>query len=157
MSNRKPNSGKLEDQKKDVMISIKGISNANQNEDVVELLTSGLFYRGDNSFLLSYNESETTGFAGHKTTLKIEDKRVIMNRTGKTNSQLVVEKGCRHQCNYDTGYGSITVGVSGIEISSTLSDEGGEVDFSYEMDINTALACENRVIIKVEPDIKNED
>ena len=141
---------KSEYDKKDVMISIKGISNANQNEDVVELLTSGWFSRSSDSFWLSYNETETTGFAGHKTTLQVDDKRVIMNRTGATTSQLVVEKGCRHQCNYDTGYGLITVGVSGIDISSTLSDEGGELDFSYSMDINTALACENRVIIKVE-------
>lgn len=133
------------------MITIKGIYNVNGEKDVIELLTCGDFYKKSDGYWLSYEETETTGFEGHHTTLHVEQGRVTMQRTGLTNSQLVVEKGCRHQCSYDTGYGSIMVGINGRDIRSTLSDDGGEVDFSYAMDINTALASENRVIIKVLP------
>lgn len=143
--------------KKDAMITIKGIYAAEGNKDVVELLTCGRFYRRNNSYWLSYQESETTGFEGHKTTLHIEKNRVTMRRTGASESQLIIEKGCRHQCCYDTGYGAITVGINGRDIRSTLSDDGGEVDFSYAMDINTALTSENRVIIKVSPQEETAD
>lgn len=137
--------------KKEAMITIKGIYNVNGERDVVELLTCGDFYKKNDGYWLSYDETETTGFEGHRTTLHVEQGRVTMQRTGLTNSQLVVEKGCRHQCSYDTGYGAIMVGINGRDIRSTLSEDGGEVDFSYAMDINTALASENRVIIKVAP------
>ena len=137
--------------KKEAMITIKGIYNVNGEKDVVELLTQGNFYKKNDSYWLSYEESETTGFDGHHTTLHVERNRVTMSRTGLTNSQLIIEKGSRHQCSYDTGYGPIMVGINGRDIRSTLSDDGGEVDFSYAMDINTALTSENRVIIKVSP------
>lgn len=137
--------------KKDAMITIKGVYSIDGGKDVVELLTCGRFYRRNNSYWLSYEESETTGFEGHKTTLHVEKDKVTMRRTGVSESQLVVEKGCRHQCSYNTGYGAITVGINGRNIRSTLCDNGGEVDFSYAMDINTALTSENRVIIKVAP------
>lgn len=131
------------------MISIKGIQRIDGEQEVVELFTCGRFYRRNNSYWLSYQESETTGFEGHRTTLHIEPNRVTMQRSGPTSSQLIVEGGCRHQCFYDTGYGALTVGINGREIRSTLTDEGGELDFSYAMDINTALASEHRVMIKV--------
>lgn len=132
------------------MISIKGIQRVDGVQDVVELLTCGRFYRKDNGYWLSYKESEATGFEGHRTTLHVEDRRVTMRRIGSTSSHLVVEPGSRHQCSYETQIGAFTVGISGGEIRSTLSDDGGEVDFSYEMDINAALASENRVIIRVQ-------
>jgi len=142
--------------KKDAMISIKGIYNTDGSPDTIELLTCGRFYRRNNSYWLSYEESETTGFEGYKTTLHIEPDKVTMRRSGLSESQLIVQKGTRHQCLYDTGFGSITVGVNGRTVNSTLDDNGGTVDFSYSMDINTALTSENRVIIKVTPQQTDE-
>jgi len=138
------------------MISIKGIYNTDGSPDTIELLTCGRFYRRNNSYWLSYEESETTGFEGYKTTLHIEPDKVTMRRSGLSESQLIVQKGTRHQCLYDTGFGSITVGVNGRTVNSTLDDNGGTVDFSYSMDINTALTSENRVIIKVTPQQTDE-
>ena len=132
------------------MISIKGIQRVDGEQEVVELLTRGRFYRRNNSYWLSYQESEATGFEGHRTTLHVEPNRVTMQRSGPASTQLIVEGGCRHQCFYDTGYGALTVGINGRQIRSTLTDDGGELDFSYAMDINTALASEHQVIIKVE-------
>lgn len=141
--------------KKDAMISIKGIYSNDGEKDMVELLTCGRFYRKNNSYWLCYEESETTGFEGQRTTLHVEKDRVTMRRSGSFDSQLIIERGSRHQCLYDTGYGAITVGINGREINSTLTDDGGEVDFSYAMDINSALTSENRVIIRVEPQQEN--
>ena len=135
--------------KKEAMITIKGIYDIDGSNDTIELLTRGKFYRRNNSYWVAYDETETTGFEGHKTTLHIEGDKVTMRRSGASESQLVVQKGARHQCLYDTGFGSVTMGVSGKDVKSTLNDEGGIVDFSYSMDINTALTSENRVIIKV--------
>lgn len=90
--------------KKDVIITIKGTQFADDEQDSVELTTVGLLYRRGNAYYICYNESEATGFDGAKTTLKVEgDRRVTMRRTGDNmRSQLIIEKGQRHQCFYDT-------------------------------------------------------
>ncbi len=136
--------------KKDVMITIRGIQRSDGDNDVVELFTTGRFYRKNGSYYISYDESEATGYEGAKTTLRVEqDNRVTMSRSGSMRSQLIIERGVRHQCNYDTGYGNFTIGVSGDKIVSSLTDEGGNIEFKYSLDVNASLASENEVYINV--------
>ncbi len=135
--------------KKDVFISIKGFHNSDGEVDSVELLTCGRFYRQKDRYYLSYDESETTGYEGCRTTLCVDKNRVTVRRSGAANAHLVVENNIRHQCSYDTGFGPIMVGVSGGGVRSTLSDQGGELEFSYSMDINTVLSSENRVVVHI--------
>lgn len=135
--------------KQDVLITIKGTQQMDQENEVVELLTTGRFYRKNGSYYIIYDESEATGFQGARTTLKIEEGCVTMMRSGNSHSQLIIERGVRHQCNYDTGYGNLTIGVSGEKVFSDLSDEGGEVEFRYSLDLNAALTSENTVNIQV--------
>jgi len=104
--------------KKDVIITIKGTQKIDGELDSIELLTCGRFYRKDRDYFLSYDESETTGFAGRRTTVRIEDgQRVTMQRTGPILSQLIVEKGRRHQCIYNMGEGEDAVTVGPLTVS----------------------------------------
>ena len=136
--------------KQDVLITIKGTQHYDEDKDAVELLTKGRFYRKNGSYFICYDESEATGFEGTRTTLKIEDDRCItMMRSGNNRSQLIIERGVRHQCSYDTGHGSMTIGVSGDKIVTQLTDDGGEVEFKYSLDLNATLTSENTVKIKV--------
>ena len=135
--------------KKDVMITIKGTWVVDGQTDSFEMLTCGSYFYKDRSYCVSYEETETTGMAGHRTTVQFKDDVVTMRRVGKNASSLVIEKGCRHQCMYNTDMGSLMVGINGTRINSSLNEKGGELDFSYSMDINSALASENRVIISV--------
>lgn len=136
--------------KKDVFISIKGIQRVDGEEEIVELLTEGNLYKRNNSLYLSYDETEATGYEGSRTTLKLEDEtRVTMRRRGAGTSQLIIEKGRRHQCCYGTDYGDLLIGVLGNQITSTLTEEGGSLQFKYSLDINTSLASENEVYIDV--------
>ena len=57
-----------------------------------------------------------------------------MLRFGKVPSQLIIEKGTRHLCHYETGYGAISLGVAADVIEHQLSDEGGKLKFSYTLD-----------------------
>ena len=137
--------------KKDAMISIKGIQRVDGEQEVVELLTCGRFYRRNNSYWLSYQESEATGFEGARTTLTCEQGRVTMTRTGSVHTQLIIEEGKRHQCSYDLGFGSMIIGVSCSHIQSTLDDNGGSLSFGYSLDLNTALTSEHQVTVSVTP------
>ena len=139
--------------KKDVMLTIRGTQRIDGQEETIELLTCGQFVRRSNSYWITYDESETTGFAGFKTTLRIEPNRVTMRRRSeKSSTNLVIESGARHQCAYDTGFGLLHIGISGTHVNSQLTDDGGKVDFAYSMDVDAALQAEQRVVIEVNDD-----
>lgn len=136
--------------KKDVIIQITGVQTVDGEKDSIELYTVGRFYRRDGNYYITYQESEATGFEGTRTTVKVErDHKVTMLRSGAASSQLIIEKGKRHQCCYGTGYGEMLIGISGEQIVSRLSDEGGDLQFRYAIDVNSALASENEVFINV--------
>jgi len=144
--------------KKNVVLTIKGVQSIpGQKDDIVEISTCGVMSKRNNSYWLSYEESALTGFEGHKTTLHIENNKVTMHRKGKTESNLVIEKGLRHQCSYGTPYGMMNIGILGSNIASTLTDDGGKVTFAYSMDIDTALCSEQKIIIDVSPDTASFD
>ena len=138
--------------KKDVMISIKGLYNGEEDADALELITVGQLFRRpeSDSYYIRYEETEATGYVGCTTTLKIEgDQCVTISRTGAQQTNLVIEKNRRHLCHYDTGFGSFTVGVYSDLIESNLNDHGGAVRFCYTLDVDTSLAAENDVTVSV--------
>lgn len=136
----------------DYLITIRGTMEQGGERDKVKLMTRGSFVRRNGSFFITYKETETTGYAGCVTTVKVEDsQKVSMLRFGSAPSQLVIEKGRRHVCHYETGYGSLSLGVAADEIESRLSDKGGTVRFSYLLDVDAAAISRNTVKITVKP------
>lgn len=136
--------------KKDVIIEIKGVYTQEGESEELDFLTAGSYYREKNLYCISYEESEMTGLEGCHTTLKVDgDRCVTLQRTGASKSQLIIERGVRHQCHYDTGMGAMTIGVSGDRVVSGLGETGGRLEFAYSLDVNTTLASENEVVINV--------
>ena len=73
--------------------------------DSTELMTEGTMVLTEDGMRLSYQESELTGMEGTTTTFEITGKRVILRRTGTTNSQMVFEEGMQHTSLYETPFG----------------------------------------------------
>lgn len=140
----------MESTKKDVLINIKGISVVDGEQDVIELFTTGHYSRQDDAFVITYDETEATGFEGSQTTLEVWPTRVVMQRIGQASSQLVIEQGVRHQCHYNVGVGEMMIGVSGRLVKNTLTERGGNLYFAYALDINSMEASENEMYIHVE-------
>lgn len=142
--------------KKDVLISIKGVSSIDGEKDVMELMTVGNLFFKDGKQFLTYKESEATGFKGTTTCLELDgENKVIMKRIGANRSQLIIEKGKRHLCCYDTGHGDLMIGVFSNSIKNSLDENGGDLSFMYSLDINSSLASENEVYINVKECQKN--
>ncbi len=136
--------------KEDYLIKITGIQESDGEKNSVELMTRGSFVRRGGSYYISYRETEATGYEGCTTTVKLDRMgKVSMLRYGPMPSQLVIEKGRRHICHYDTGQGSITMGIAADEIVADLNERGGRLQFSYNLDINANLFSKNTVNITV--------
>lgn len=126
--------------REDHIIRIKSRIEQDGESAGIELMTRGHFARRNGSFFITYQETETTGYEGCTTTLKVaeDESRVTMIRYGTASTQLTIERGRRHVCHYETNYGSMSMGVTADEIESRLTDKGGTVKFSYLLDDGSA-------------------
>lgn len=138
--------------KEDYIIRIKSRMIQDGDRDTVELMTRGSFVQRGGSYYITYRETETTGYEGCVTTLKLaaDGSRVAMLRFGPANTQLLIEKGRRNLCHYETGYGSMTLGVTADEIVCELTETGGRARFSYLLDADsTELTSQNCLEVTV--------
>ncbi|MCI8688424.1 MAG: DUF1934 domain-containing protein [Lawsonibacter sp.] len=135
---------------KEVVISIKGIQKyEGALPDVVELVTEGRLAREGDSYTLSYQESELTGLEGTLTTIQVDGGQVTLLRVGEFNSQLVFQEGRRHLSVYNTPYGAMSVGVHTRHLLAELSDQGGDIEVDYEIEVDHAMAGRNIFRINV--------
>lgn len=135
---------------KDVMISIRGLQEYEGiDSDSIELVTAGTLTATGQGYNLTYKESAITGMDGTVTSFDIAPKRVVLTRTGPICSEMVFEAGCRHLSLYQTPYGNMEVGVRARMMRCTLDENGGELEVDYAIDIDHAMAGENRFRIKV--------
>ena len=135
------------------IITINGTMEQGDESDSVQLMTRGSFIRKNNNFFISYNETEATGYQGCVTTVKVADSGSIVSmlRFGSAPSQLIIEKGKRHVCHYETGSGALDLGIAADEIDMNLHDDGGRLKFSYLIDVDTQSVSRNIVDITVKP------
>ena len=111
-----------------------------EDRDHIELMTRGSLVKKGDSFYITYKETQTIGFEGCTTTIKIAEdgSRVALLRFGRANSQLLIERERRNLCHYETEVGSLTLGVTGDGIDCNLTEKGGSAVFSYLLDADDA-------------------
>ena len=140
------------------LISILGKQMLDGKKGEIELTTRGSYVDKGHCRYISYREyDEDNPHAKILSSLKVEgDNKVTLIRTGSLNSRLVLEKGQRHLCHYDTGYGSMMVGVFASNIINNLTDNGGSLEISYSLDINAGLTSMNQIFINVKEAEQND-
>jgi uncharacterized beta-barrel protein YwiB (DUF1934 family) len=136
--------------KKDVWIKIKGIQTVDGEQDTTELYTQGRYYEKNGCYYITYEETETTGFDGCRTILKVEgDRRVSLMRSGPSRTNLLLEKDERNVGYYGTSEGELMIGVSAHELHNSLGEHGGEVYFRYSLDVNASHISDNEVYVTI--------
>ena len=122
--------------KKDVIISIRGLQEQEgESGDPITLVTSGRYYRKNGSYYIAYDETELTGLAGTRTTVHVTPDMVKVIRSGLYPSELQLELGKRNVSLYHTDYGDLSIVVSTRSIKNTLTDDGGDLDVEYSVEV----------------------
>lgn len=138
---------------KKIMLRLVSLQSDGEDKSKVELLSEGLLRMTDAGYEISYNETDATGFAGSTTKLTVvSDSKVTMERTGAASSTLILEKGKKHHCHYGTPYGDLMVGVTTNSIKSTITENGGTLDFKYVLDINSSYVGDYEINLDVKAD-----
>ncbi len=117
----------------------------------ITLRTTGTYTERGGTRFIAYKEyDEDDPKISYTSVLKIEPGRITMMRAGSA-TRLILEQGRRHLCLYDTGYGTLSVGVFTSELRSSLNKQGGKLNIKYTLDIDSNLSSRNELQIKIEP------
>lgn len=137
---------------KDVMIKVLGIQSQpdGTDEDRIELVTEGQYDFSNDKIIITYDESEITGFVGCVTTFTIYPDYIILNRQGELNTDMIFDIERRHVCHYDTPVGSMCLGIVTLDSKRELNEIGGHMEVHYLLDVDNIAFSRNSFIIDVE-------
>ena len=127
--------------KQKVMLNIQGRQTyADQDPDVIELVTEGTMEFQDGGWEIAYEESDLTGLEGVTTTFRIEPGKVTLSRSGKLNSQMVFQQGITHESLYQMEFGMLMISVKATDVFFDITPEGGVIDLVYDIAIENSAA-----------------
>ena len=133
------------------IMTLKSIQREEKDTSESTLDTEIQYYTNeDGERVIAYEESETTGMEGSNMQLRIaKDGMISIVRTGTYQTHLVVQKGKKHFCHYETPFGEFAVGVSAKWVRNELSDQGGKLALRYTVDANSTLLSDNEIQINI--------
>lgn len=124
-----------------VVLSIRGSQRyADQEPEVIELVTEGTMAFARGGWDITYEESELTGLEGVTTTFRVEPGKVVLTRTGKLNSQMIFQEGVEHNSLYQMAFGALMLTVKATFVFFDIVPEGGVIDLSYNINIENTEA-----------------
>ena len=127
--------------KRDVVLSIRGRQTyADQEPEVIELVTEGTMTLRDGGWDISYEESALTGLEGVTTTFRVEPGRVLLTRKGALQSEMIFEEGVSHDSLYQMAFGALLMTVKATFVFYDIVEDGGTIDLSYNIDIENTEA-----------------
>jgi len=139
----------MDDMKK-VMISIKGLPVfAADEEDAFELMTDGEYLQKDGISTFSYTESMLTGQDGLLTTFDVEQDRVVLKRGDGLSGDMIFSENQKHHFLYDTPFGSVMLGIDTHSITKNMSDDGGNLEIRYDIEVDNVSVSQNLFKINI--------
>lgn len=135
--------------KKDRVIKITDTESADGETESVELYTKGSLKMTDGICRLDFTETFDEENEC-KTCITVEKSGCVsLVREGAYHSELIVEQGKRHICQYITPYGELMVGIFGKSVENDVGKNGGSLKMKYTVDFFGGLAAEKEMTIDV--------
>lgn len=126
---------------KTVVLSIRGQQDyANQEPDVIELVTEGVLDEIEGGWRLTYQESDLTGLEGVNTIFEVQGNTITLTRSGRLNSQMVFQEGVAHDSLYRTEFGTLMLTVCATKVAVDIGETGGVIDLQYNIEIEQSAA-----------------
>ena len=134
---------------KERIIKITDLQTTEDGEDSIEITTRGTLVGDELNYTLEFDEIFDDGLKSH-TVLTVKDgKTANLVRRGDMNNEIILEKGKRHNFQYQTPYGEILMGVFAKEVSSNMTADGGTLKLIYTVDFYGNLTTAKEMLIEV--------
>lgn len=142
----------------DVVVTVTGVQrDTDGEENAIELVTVGRYYRKNNIGYITYRESEITGMEGTTTMLKIYDDHVTLSRTGNVEHKQEFRLGERCYGTYNTAYGCMQMSVltNRLDVAfAAMNDTVDKIDIYYDLEIDGQWQSANTLSIMVREEQK---
>lgn len=136
---------------KDVLLSIKGLQFANeQDTEPVEVITSGDYYKRNGKHYILYDEV-MEGFEGvTKNIIKLKENCLDVTKKGVTNVHMMFEKNKKNITYYSTPFGSIMIGIDAKDIKIEEKEESILVNVSYGLEVNYEHMADCNIVMNIQ-------
>ncbi|MBQ8784046.1 MAG: DUF1934 domain-containing protein [Clostridia bacterium] len=131
------------------VINIKDTHIVDGEKESSENSVQGNFAFHKESYTVRYKESGE-GYEGCFVTLTVEGKKVTMHRKGALTTEMIIEKGKHHTCAYATPVGIMDLGVYAKEVKSDVTENGGELRFSYSLFAGGQHLSDNKLVVLIQ-------
>ena len=119
------------------------------DDDGIELVTPGEFFKKDDFYYAIYNETEISGMEGTRTTLKIRNDKVVIIRDGTTSANMEFEKGKQNISLYNTPYGILELKIKTRGLDVKIDEAGGNVNVEYDMEMQGQESIQTSIGINI--------
>ena len=130
---------------KDVLVSVKGTQIMEDEDDVVEIITSGSWYEKNGKQYLTYEESIEEGTIPTKNTVKVWPDKIEVTKRGLVESQMTFELGKRTKANYKTPMGLIVLGLTTSVLDICIEENEISLAITYSLEMNGAYVSDCRL------------
>lgn len=116
------------------LLRIKDVSSDGVDTDTVEMETTCRYYGDDLNYTIEFEELFAEDMKS-TTVLRVKDgKCAHLLRRGSINTELIIEKGVRHNCAYSTPYGELMVGITATGFESRKMGTLLRLKMNYTVD-----------------------
>ena len=116
------------------LLKIKDVSSDGETTDTVEIETTCCYYEADDSYTVEFDEIFAEDMKSH-TVLRVKNGNTAhLLRQGSINTELIIEKGVRHNCAYCTPYGELMVGITASQFISEATKDSLFLRMNYTVD-----------------------
>ena len=136
--------------KNNAVILIKGEQVIDGEHDVTEIDVTGDLSETDGGLKLEFWEYLDDKEKVH-TEIVIDGDTVTMKKDGSVSTEMIFEKGVRHNGEYVTPVGALSVGVNTNDVVIDIEDGSGKILLEYDLDFNMGFLAKNKLEIKLNP------
>ena len=135
-----------------VLVTIHSTSTVDEEQQPIEVMCSGTLQQHNETVTLVYEEALTEGELFDTTLTAVNGEYVTLERSGPLNGTCMrIEQNKRHLCHYETGFGTMMLGLYGEQIHTDITAHGGNIRLVYALDIDGESLGKNTVEISVRP------
>ncbi|MCY6485603.1 DUF1934 domain-containing protein [Clostridium aestuarii] len=134
--------------KKKAIISVLSKQKGSEN-DAIEIVTQGEFYKKEECYYAVYDETELSGMKGTTTTFKIKPDQFSLIRMGSTTGKMNFKHNGKDVSMYNTPYGTLELFIDTQKIDIDINDDGGSIAIGYDMKLEGQKAIKTELDINI--------
>ena len=127
----------MKDIKENAQITLINNQRSGNENEKIEFISTGNFYRKDGAFHITYKEHSEMGMGDSRVFLKVEDDKITMRRMGEFQTAMYYEIDRITEFIYRMPYGEMNIKIKTEKIENNLTEDGGNVSFSYVLLMNS--------------------